>query len=168
VPKEKASVEKSSRTILERILTDGVGRWSAGALKLKRLAREGGVSADAGLSGSGLFSLHGEADATTSFSCSSCAVLSFGPGVEVSTVLESFSSVTAGFVIVGGVSRAGDGLEAGTRVMCSCILGASGSSSSSSSSLSGIALMVFNNLGFSAVSLVSKIVGDISSTVGYQ
>jgi hypothetical protein len=53
-------------------------------------------------------------------------------------------------------------------VMCSCILGASGSSSSSSSSLSGIALMVFNNLGFSAVSLVSKIVGDISSTVGYQ
>lgn len=163
-----ASVEKLSRTLLERILTDGVGRWSAGALKLKRSAGEDVVSADAGPSGLRLFPLHDEADATTSFSCPCCAVPSLGPGAEVSTALGSFSSVTVGLVIVGGVSRAGDGLEAGTRVMCSCILGASGSSSSSSSSLSGIALMVFNNLGFSAVSLVSKIVGDISSTVGYQ
>jgi len=137
-------------------------------LKLKRLAGEGGVSADAGPSGSGLFSLHDEADATTFFSCPCCAVPSFGPGAEVSPALGSFSSVTAGFVVVGGVSRAGDGLEAGTRVMCSCILGGSGSSQSSPSSLSGIALIVFNNLGFSAVSLVSKIVGDIWSAVGYQ
>jgi len=137
-------------------------------LKLKRLAGEGGVSADDGPSGSGLFSLHDEADVTTSFSSPCCAVPKFGPGAEVSTALGSFSSVTVGFVIVGGVSRAGDGLEAGTRVMCSCILGASGSSPSSSSSLSGIALMVFNNLDFSAVSLVSKIVGDIWSAVGYQ
>jgi hypothetical protein len=168
VPKGKAFVEKSSRTLLERILTDGVGRWSAGALKLKRLAGEGGVSTDVGPSGSGLFSLHDEADATTSFSCPCCAVPSLGPGAEVSTAWVRFSSVTTGFVIVEVVSRPGDGLEAGTRVMCSCILGVSGSSPSSSPSLSGIALMVLNNLGFSALSLVSEIVGDISSTVEYQ